>query len=36
MTKYELLVIGVEVVVLIGVWVNTTINLVKLRKPPQE
>lgn len=36
MTKYELLVIGVEVFVLIGVWVNTTINLVKLRKPPQE
>lgn len=36
MTKYELIAIGIEIIILLGVWLNTTINLVRLKKPPKE
>lgn len=36
MTKYDILFLIVELAVLIGVWLNTTINLVRLKKPPKD
>ena len=36
MTNYELTVLVVEVAVLVGVWLNTTINIVRHKNPPKD